>query len=46
MNVTGTWDGSNPFDQALNAHAMVVSSVDRSLEEMVSYQEESKVGYS
>jgi len=42
MNVTGTWDGSNPFHQALNAHAMVVSSVGRSLEKMVSYEQESK----
>jgi hypothetical protein len=42
MNVTGTWDGSNPFDQALNAHAIVVSSVGRSLEKMVSYQQEFK----
>jgi hypothetical protein len=41
MNVTGTWDGSNSFDQALNAHAMVVSSVGWSLEKMVSYQQES-----
>jgi hypothetical protein len=42
MNVTGTWDGSNPFDQALIAHDMVVSSVGRSLEKMVSYQQEFK----
>ncbi len=42
MNVTGTWEESNPFDQALNAHAMIVSSVGRSLEKMVSYQQESK----
>jgi len=42
MNVTGTWDGSNPFHQALNAHAMIVSSVGRSLEKMFSYQQESK----
>jgi hypothetical protein len=42
MNVAGTWDRPNPFDQAMNAHAMVVSSVGRSLEKMVSYQQESK----
>jgi len=40
--LAGTWDRPNPFDQAMNAHAMVVSSVGRSLEKMVSYQQESK----